>query len=137
MQDSTNALHAIRAQRIRDIDTAAAAIYARFMPFQLEYELRERQAITWQAGGFDGPVPRQVAAFADGAQVDAPQACQVILQQAAQLRGALDALGELRMRKFELARAHAADADGLADEQAQAIFTNIMQAIDALGASVS
>lgn len=129
-------LATIRAQRIRDIDSAAAAIYGRFAPFQLEYELREKQAATWLAGGFASAVPRQVGAFADRANIDPPQACQIILQQAAILRGALDALGDLRMRKFELARAHAADPEGLADSQAQAIFANIMQAIDALGASV-
>lgn len=92
-------------QLVTSIDAACAAVYAAPARFADEYKLREAQAQAYKDAGYTGPVPRQVAAYATPAGVTAQQAADTILAQAAALRGALDALGELRMRKIELATA--------------------------------
>lgn len=98
------------------IDDAVAEIYARFMRFQAEYTEREAQAQAYKDAGYTGDVPVQVAAFAGPAGKTGQQAADIILSQAAQLRGALSQLGVLRMRKYEvLAAPDAATAQAIAD----------------------
>lgn len=98
------------------IDDAVAAIYARYNRFQAEYTEREAQAQNYKNAGYTGDVPVQVAAFATPAGKTGQQAADIILSQAAQLRGALSQLGVLRMRKFEvLAAPDAATAQAIAD----------------------
>ena len=84
------------------IDDAVAAIYARYNRFQAEYTEREAQARDYKAAGYAGEIPQQVAAFATPANKTGKQAADIILAQAAQLRGALSQLGVLRMRKYEV-----------------------------------
>lgn len=106
------------AQRIKDarlvgtdsINNTIAGAYERFMRFKAEYELRETQAQAFKDAGYAGEVPSQVAAFATPAGKTAKEAADIILQQAVNLRSALDALGVLRMRKFELYAIDDADA---------------------------
>lgn len=111
-----------------DIDEACAAIYTRVGRFSEEYKSREADALAYHAAGYTGDVPRQVAAFAVPAGVTPTYATNVILAQAAQLRGALAALGELRMRKYEIKTAPKAAAE--------AALTQILASIAAIGASL-
>lgn len=92
------------------IDDAVAAVTSRYTRFQPEYEMREAQAAAFRDAAYTGAVPRQVAAFATPAGKTPQEATDIILAQAAQLRGALDSLGELRMRKYEVLRAATDDA---------------------------
>lgn len=124
----TPVIAAKRQSMIDSIDAACAAIYNRVGRFSEEYKEREAQAIAFKAAGYTGAVPRQVAAFATPAGVTPTYATDLILSQAAQLRGALSALGELRMRKYEL------KADSL--DAAVAAHAQIMAAINAIGAAL-
>lgn len=84
------------------LDDGIAAIYASVGRFSEEYKSREQQAQEFQAKGYTGEVPRQVAAFANRAELPAKDAANIILGQAQQFRAALDDLGDLRMLKFKL-----------------------------------
>jgi hypothetical protein len=119
----------IKSWLIASIDDRVAAIYQRWTRFQAEYELRESEAIAYQAAGYTGDVPRQVAAFADRAGLAYQQATDLILGQAALLRTALANLGDLRMRKYEVAAASYAEA-------AQSAHDTITALIDAEGAAI-
>lgn len=116
---------AVQAQMASHIDDACARILSRFTRFAMEYELRESQAIAFKAAGYNGTVPRQVSAFSTRASITPLQATDIILAQATGYRAALDDLGDLRMRKFELT--------GLGIDAAQATYIQIMAAIDAFG----
>lgn len=120
---------AARRQALVDgIDAACAAIYTRVGRFAEEYKEREAQALAYQAAGYAGAVPRQVAAFSTPAGVTPTYATDLILSQAAQLRGALSALGELRMRKYEVKLLPLADA--------AAVHAQVMAAIAQIGAAL-
>ena len=126
------------AARLRDvqttgqiqIDDAVAAIYGRFTRFQLEYTEREAQAQAYKDAGYTGDVPPRVAEFATPAGMPARNAADLILSQAANLRGAQGALSALRMRKYELLHAATATA-------AQALLAEILEDIGTIGAGVA
>lgn len=120
----------LHADAAKMIDDAAAQVYGRFTRFDQEYVVREEQALAYRAAGYAGEVPRQVAAFAVPAGITAQQAADTILQQAATLRAAIDQLGELRMRKYEVYAQPTAE-DKIAHRDA------ILQAIQAFGESLS
>lgn len=120
----------LKTQLVTSIDDAVAAIYLRFTRFESEYTLRESQAQAFKDAGYTGTVPEQVAAFATPAGLDAQTATDLILSQAANLRGALALLGVKRMRKYEVI--NAADA-----VTAQAKFDEISAEIKAIGDSLS
>ena len=121
---------ALHADAAKMIDDAAAQVYGRFTRFDQEYVVREEQALAYRAAGYAGEVPRQVAAFAAPAGLPAQQAADTILSQAAMLRGAIEQLGELRMRKYEVYAQPTAE-DKIAHRDA------ILQAIRAFGESLS
>ena len=112
------------------IDEAVAAIYGRFTRFQLEYTERESQAQSYKDAGYTGEVPPRVAEFATPAGMPAQAATDLILAQAANLRGAQGSLSALRMRKYEVLRA-------ATDAQAQAVAAEILAGVAAVGANVS
>lgn len=114
---------AVKSQMASHIDDACARILGRFTRFGMEYELRETQAIAFKSAAYNGPVPRQVAAFSTRAGITPLQATDIILAQATGYRAALDDLGDLRMRKFELI--------GLSADAAHATYVRIMADIDA------
>ena len=95
-------IDALHADAGRMIDEAAANVYGRFTRFDQEYIIREQHAMAYRDAGYAGEVPRQVAAFAVPAGIEPHQAADIILQQAAMLRGAIEQLSELRMRKYEV-----------------------------------
>lgn len=117
-----------RQRQVDDIDNAVASIYTRVGRFADEYKDREAAALAFQAAGYAGPVPLAVAAFATPAGVTPTYATNLILSQAAQLRGALAALGELRMRKYEVKTA----AIGVAE----AAYADVMASIRAIGSAL-
>ena len=121
---------AIHADAGRMIDEAAANVCGRFTRFDHEYVIREQHAMAYRDAGYTGDVPRQVAAFATPAGITAQQAADTILQQAATLRAAIEQLGELRMRKYEV-YAQPTAADKIAHRDA------ILQAIHAFGGQLS
>jgi hypothetical protein len=135
--DEETALLAERAQAAildrdaasRLIDDAVAAIYSRFTRFAQEYETRETQAKAFKDAGYAGTVPRQVQAFATPAGKTATQAADLIISQAAQLRGALDDLGALRMRKYEVIGA-------ATDAAASAALSEILAAVAVIDAAL-
>lgn len=113
-----------RLELVSGIDDLVASIYQRWTRFEAEYELREADAQAYRDVGYTGDVPRQVAAFADRANLPAPQATDLILSQAAALRTALANLGDLRMRKYEVINAPDAEA-------AENLFIEIKALIEA------
>ena len=119
-----------RATAALQIDEAVAAIYGRFTRFQLEYTEREAQAQAYKDAGYTGEVPPRVAEFATPAGMPAQAATDLILAQAANLRGAQGSLSALRMRKYEVLRA-------ATDAQAQAVAAEILAGVAAVGANVS
>jgi hypothetical protein len=125
-----------RAALAAQIDAAVAAIYAKPITFSKEYEDREAEALAYKAAGYVGDVPPRVKGFADPAGFAPPNgagyqaATDLILAQAAQLRGALPLLSDLRMRKYEVLRA-------ATDEAAQAAFDQITASIQAIGAALA
>lgn len=119
-----------RAAAALQIDEAVAAIYGRFTRFQLEYTEREAQAQAYKDAGYTGPVPPRVAEFATPAGMQAQAATDLILQQAVNLRTAQGALSALRMRKYEVLRA-------ATDVQAQAVASEILAGVAAVGANVA
>ncbi len=126
--DAATALN--RARAAARIDDAVAAVYGRFSRFAQEYEDREAQAKAYKSAGYTGNVPRQVAAFATPAGKTAQEAADIVISQSAQLRGALDELGVLRMRKYEVLRA-------VTDAAARTAFTEILAAVAAINAAIS
>ena len=87
------------SQSVQAIDNAAAEVYNRFMPFSEEYKVREAQAQAFKDANYQGDMPSQVAAFAIPAGLSPQAATDIILSQSAGLRGAIEALGQARMRK--------------------------------------
>lgn len=87
------------------IDAAVIAIYDRPTTLSEEYKGREKAAADFKAAGYTGTVPARLAGFATPAGMTATAAADLILSQAAQMRGAADLLSDLRMRKYEVKRA--------------------------------
>ena len=117
------------AELAKSIDSAVEAVYAQYTRFEVEYLEREKQALAYKAAGYTGEMPQQVAAFATPANKTGKQAADIIIAQAAQLRGALAALGVLRMRKFEIRACTTTEA---AQAKATEIITAVQQIGDAL-----
>ncbi|PHX98298.1 MAG: hypothetical protein CK529_13675 [Rhodospirillaceae bacterium] len=113
----------------KQIDAAVLAIYDRPMALSKEYEAREKAAADYKAAGYTGTVPARLAGFATPAGMTATAAADLILSQAARLRGALDSLSDLRMRKYEVQRA-TTEAD------ARSVHAAIMAQIAAVAASL-
>lgn len=115
------------AQRFaKDIDDVAAEQLAKPARFQAEYQLRETQALAFEASGFQGEAPEQVAAFAQAAHLSHEAAAKTILQQAKMLRTALSKIGVLRMRKFELSHCETV-------EEMENLTREIVQKLYAIG----
>lgn len=95
-------LAACRAKAVSLINDEAAKVYQSKDRFAQEYLLREAEAIAYKEAGYTGDVPRQVAAFATPAGIDAKTATDLIIKQASAMREAVNRIGELRMRAYEL-----------------------------------
>jgi hypothetical protein len=126
---AANVSATLRGKLAGEIDDAVAAVYSRFTRFAQEYETRETQAKAFKDAGYAGAVPRQVQAFATPAGKTATQAADLIIAQATQLRGALDDLGALRMRKYEVLGA-------ATDAAARTALSEILAAVAAIDAAL-
>jgi hypothetical protein len=87
------------------IDDSIAAIYARWMRFESEYVQREAAARAFQEADYQGDPGVWVTSFAAAAGMAARTAADLIVSQADDLRAALEMLGALRMRKYEVLNA--------------------------------
>lgn len=130
LDEATANVRAHRADLVQQIDEAVAGIYTRFTRFGVEYEAREAEAQAFKDAGYTGPVPGRISEFAVPAGMEPIAATDLILAQAANLRAALGKLSALRMRKYKVMRAPNSAA-------AQAVATEILEAIDAAGKQVS
>lgn len=127
--DPPASLSTIKAALSGDIDDFISAIYSRFTRFGTEYIQREAAARAFKAGNYAGDAGVWVMAFATGAGLTGRQASDLILQQADQLRSALELLAAQRMRKYGINVAvDAAAAEALHDDiiaQASAIAAGL------------
>ena len=110
------AVQARKRELAEQVDARIASIYGRWTRFGQEYEAREAAARAYATAGYKGECSVWVTAFAEPAGLTLRTAADLIIVQADNLRIALEALGALRMRKYEIARA----PDGLAAEAAHA-----------------
>lgn len=110
------------------INVKVESIYNKWMRFEAEYVAREAAAQAYKDAGYTGTPGVWITSFAVPAGVSNKDAADLILAQAAQLRGALEALGGLRMRKYELV---GLEGQALEDKHAE-----ICAAIDAVVASL-
>ncbi|MFT4064263.1 hypothetical protein [Paraburkholderia sp.] len=118
------------AQELADkIDDLVASIYSNWTRFQQEYLLREQAAQTFKDAGYTGDPGTWVSAYAAAAAVTNQAAADTILTQATNLNTALEQLGALRMRKYEVLNAKTAD-------DAAAAYVNVVAAINAVAATI-
>ncbi|HQR97565.1 MULTISPECIES: hypothetical protein [unclassified Polaromonas] len=111
------ALADVKAELVALVDGAISGIYSRFTRFESEYTKREDAARAFKAGGYAGDAGSWVTAFATNAGLTSQVAADLIIQQADQLRGALELLAAQRMRKYGIAAAaDAAAAQALHDD---------------------
>ncbi len=138
--DATAAVNrgAVRAALAARIDAAVIAIYDKPVLLSKEYEQREAQAQAYKDAGYVGDVPPRVAGFAMPAGLTAQAATDLILQQAAQLRGALDSLSDLRMQKYVVTKRDALTGEYVAtDAEAQASADFTLSQIAAIAADLA
>lgn len=123
-------LSVIKAALAERLDGHAAAIYSRWTRFEAEYRARKAAAQTFKDAGYQGEPGLYVTSFAEPAGLTAHAAADAILAQAAALRTAQDALAALRMRKYDVARATAAEA-------AKALSDEIVAAMDEIARGIA
>jgi hypothetical protein len=118
-----------KAVLMESIDAKVAAVYSTWMRFQAEYEAREAAAQAFKDANYTGDAGIWITGFATAAGLTPQAAADRILVQSVSLRGALEGLGALRMRKYEVLSATDEDA---ARQRRDAIFT----AIDTLATAI-
>jgi hypothetical protein len=115
---------ALRQRLMAAVDDRIAAIYARWTRFETEYTARETAARAFAAVEYEGEASVWVSSFAMAAGLANAAAADLIIEQADGLHAALELLGALRMRKYEIAgaedvvRAQAAHDDIVAQANA-------------------
>jgi hypothetical protein len=119
-----------RQAMIEEIDKLVENIYDKPMRLSKEYEQREAAALAYKNAGYTGAVPARVLGFSVPAGMSPKDATDLILSQATTLRSALDQLGDLRMRKYEVMRLPT-------DEAALAAHAEIIATIKQIGASIA
>jgi hypothetical protein len=105
MQTPTVDLPALRQRLMAAVDDRIAAIYARWTRFETEYTAREAAARAFAAVEYEGEASVWVSSFATAAGLANAAAADLIIEQADGLHVALELLGALRMRKYEIAGA--------------------------------
>jgi hypothetical protein len=111
------------------VDDYVATVYSRFMRFDMEYVKREEAARSFVAAAYEGDPGIWVSAFATGAGIPTNIASDLIIQQADQLRTALETLGALRMTKYGITKA-------ATKEDADAVKESIFASIEAIAANL-
>lgn len=123
------ALATLKTTLSNQIDATILAIYDKPVTLGEEYKAREKAAADYKAAGYSGVVPPRLAGFATPAGMTPTTAADLVLSQAGQLRGTLDSLSDLRMRKYEVKRA-------LTEADARTVHTAIMTQIAAIAAAL-
>jgi hypothetical protein len=123
------ALADIKAGLVAGVDGVIGGIYGRLTRFDVEYTQREAAARAFVAGGYAGDAGPWVAAFATNAGLTSQAAADLIIQQADQLRVALELLAAQRMRKYGITAASDAAA-------AQALHDDIVAQSSAIAAAL-
>jgi hypothetical protein len=109
-------LNAHKALLAASVDDYISAIYSRFTRFDMEYVKREEAARAFIADP-TGEAGVWVEAFSTNAGIPVDTAAQLIIQQAGQLRNALEVLGSLRMKKYGIFKATTKeDADSVKED---------------------
>jgi hypothetical protein len=111
------------------IDSTVAAVYAQFTRFQMEYEMREAAAAAFKKSGYVGEPTDWIKIFADNTGISYRACTDLILSQAAQLRGAIALLGAYRMNKYKVKNAATI-------EEASLEFDKIISDVTALARSL-
>lgn len=107
----------LKSALIAGVDAKISDIYSRFTRFETEYIQREAAARAFKAAGYTGDAGLWVTAFATNAGLTSHVAADIIIQQADQLRGALEMLAAQRMRKYGItAASDVAAAQALHDD---------------------
>ncbi|MFZ1418257.1 MAG: hypothetical protein WAS93_07950 [Burkholderiaceae bacterium] len=91
---------AVGVELAKQIDDAAEAVYKIASRFGDEYKAREAAAIAYKTAAYKGDVSSYISSFAQSAGMSNQQATDTIVAQSVAFRGALEALGALRMQKF-------------------------------------
>lgn len=105
------------------VDNFVGNVTTKYTRFQMGYVQREAAAQAYVESNFEIAPTIWITSFADRARIPYTQAAQIILTQASALRHGVEVLEDLRMRKYEIQYA-------ATRENAEAIFTDIMKAID-------
>ncbi|MEJ7745354.1 MAG: hypothetical protein WKF61_01075 [Luteimonas sp.] len=94
--------HQTRTIWMGEIDNNVALVMTAFTRFQMEYEMREDAALVYKAKGYTGDPTTLISRFADNVGISYRACADLVIGQAIQLRGAVAALGDLRMDKYRL-----------------------------------
>lgn len=125
----TPPLAQVKQTLVASIDSHIAGIYTKFQRFQMEYTQREAAAQAYKDAGYAGTYSPWIDSFSNAAGLSINAATDLILSQAANLRGALTQLGALRMQKYSIQSA--------ADEAAaQAVHDQIIAEANAIAAQL-
>lgn len=122
---------AVGVMLAQQIDDAAASVYKVASRFGDEYKAREAAAIAFQAAGYKGDVSSYISSFAQSASLANQAATDVILGQSAAFRGALEALGALRMKKFSIRLLAESDV-----EAAQKLTEQVIEQMRVIGSKL-
>lgn len=127
---NTETLQDVKTRLSGDIDSKIASIYSNWTRFQQEYIERLNAAQAFRDANYIGDPGVWVTSFAIPAGLTNTQATDAIINQSITLNGALQALGALRMRKYEILNAKDKPT-------AQSVHDDIVTKIDAVAASLS
>lgn len=105
------------------IDNKAATVKTKWSRFLDEYKEREKEAIRFKEGNYEGTPTEILKAFADAAQLDYKTATDIVLSQAERVRGVLTEIANTRMRKFSL-------KDDMSIEELQNIHDSIIEHLE-------
>jgi hypothetical protein len=116
-------------QLAAEIDALVANIYSQWTRFQAEYEARLAAAQAFKTAGYQGDPGVWITSYAASAAKGYQDAADTILAQASNLQNALEQLGALRMRKYEVINAPDAPT-------AQATYNSIVASINQVAATL-
>jgi hypothetical protein len=119
-------IESAKAKLADQIDAAVAEVYSRWLRFDAEYVAREAAARAFIA---DGTPSEWVTGFAVPAGLTEAAAAALIVQQADNLRTALEQLGAQRMRKYEIKAAGT-------EEVARATTADILVTVNSIAANL-
>jgi hypothetical protein len=112
------------------VDDAVASVYSNWTRFQQEYISRQEAAQAFKDANYQGTPGVWITAFATAVGISNQVAADTILAQSVSLNTALQTLGALRMRKYEISSAKDFPT-------AQASFKDIISKIKQVAASLS